>query len=263
MHNDNFFRFASALAIMIIGLLATWFIIEKINAQDGTATAPIVELPPDATTTNLAPKLNRLVLNSGPYTPTPDVMSSQDAYDRQSIRLILNGNFQTAQLHIVGTTTENGSHFLSLAYGNAGGILNAYRKSATTLNTTLTQQGGGIFTNQSPIDVTLDLLNPIQFASTATDYEKNQQTFKMINLWQSNLLPPTYISLLVAPFNEDGVYGGAQIISTFEYSCSEGYICQVATCPAGEFATVCMRDKFGADVARDWCRRSGHKNCSF
>lgn len=258
---NNILSFLSVLAIGV----ATVYVLSLISPSTAvkTATAPVVELPSNATTTNPEGNLTKLLLNTHPYTPSPDVLSSLDSYKAQSIRLILNGEFQDARLHIVGNVTEKGDHFFNIVYGNVGGTLNAYRQSPTTLNTTLTQQSGGVFTNDNPIDVTLDLLNPIQLAATRTEYEKNQQTSKMVNLWQSNLLPPTYISLLVVPFNEDGVYGGAQITSTFEYSCSAGHECQAAICPSGELATVCMRDKFGAYVAQDWCRRAGYKSCSF
>ncbi|KKT77016.1 MAG: hypothetical protein UW74_C0051G0005 [Candidatus Giovannonibacteria bacterium GW2011_GWC2_44_8] len=109
----------------------------------------------------------------------------------------------------------------------------------------------------------LDLFNPIQLSTTRGEYEKNQQTSKLINPWQSNLLPPTHISLLVAPFNEYGIYGGAQITLDLEYSCGTGSTCKAAICPAGQLTTVCLRDAFGAYAAKDWCKRAGYTSCSF
>ena len=255
---NNILSFAAVVAIGV----ATILVLSFITPDEETAIAPSVELPTNATSTPTA-NVSVLNLTSTPYTPTPDVLSNQDAYNTQSIRLILNGEFAKASLRIKGDVTEKGDHFLSLVYGNIGGTINAYRESGKKLNKTLTQQNGGVFNNEHPIDVSLDLLNPIPLSTTRAEYEKNQQTSKLVNPWQSNLLPPTHISLLVAPYNEDGAYGGASISLDLEYSCSIGSSCLAAICPAGQLTTVCLRDKFGTNAAKDWCRRAGYSNCSF
>ena len=234
------------------------------NPNQQTATTPVVESPSNIATTtpSIEDNVSKLILTPDPYTPSPDVLSNTDAYESQSIRLILNGSFNTARLHIGGVVTDKGNHFLNIVYGNVVGTINGYRSSAKKLNVSLTKENGGVFTSQSPINLKLDLLNPVRLSTTRTEYEQNQQTNKLVNLWQSNLLPPTYINLLVAPFNENGIVGGAQVTLTLEYTCATGYSCQVAVCPTGKI-TACMRDKFGADAARDWCRRAGYDNCSF
>ncbi|KKT61230.1 MAG: hypothetical protein UW55_C0035G0004 [Candidatus Giovannonibacteria bacterium GW2011_GWA2_44_26] len=251
----------SFLVIVAIGV-ATIYVLSWISPKEETATAPSVEVPTNATSTPIE-NVSVLHLVSKPYTPTKDVLSNPDAYKSQSIRLILNGDFEKASLRIKGEVTEKGDHFLSLVYGDVGGTINAYRESQTKLNKTLTQQSGGVFTDANPIDVMLDLFNPIQLSTTRGEYEKNQQTSKLINPWQSNLLPPTHISLLVAPFNEYGIYGGAQITLDLEYSCGTGSTCKAAICPAGQLTTVCLRDAFGAYAAKDWCKRAGYTSCSF
>lgn len=190
-------------------------------------------------------------------------MGDPKAYSLESIRLLLNGDFDSANLHIQGNVTEKGNHFLNLVYGNIAGTLYGNRLSVSTLNTTATKESGGVFTDQSPIDIKIDLLNPVQFSTTRAEFEKNQQTSKLVNLWQSNLLPPTFISLIAVPFRENGTLGGAEITSTLEYTCSEGKGCGAALCSAGKLITECLKDRFGIEAAKDWCKRAGYNNCSF
>jgi hypothetical protein len=206
--------------------------------------------------------LLKLVLTPQPYVVNSDVMSNSHSYQLYSTHLLLNGSFSIAQLYIHGDVIGLGKRFLYLNYGNVGGVINGVRFSVNTLNETQTMQDGGVFTSANPIDVRLDLLSTVQLATTKNEYANNQQTSKLVNLWQSNAPPPTYINLAVAPFNEYGVFGGASLQTEFDYQCTPNAKCEAIICSASKHVYDCMKDEFGKDAALKWCRTvtCDHKN---
>ena len=117
MNKKTLNNIASFIIVVVISVI-TIFILSKISPDNSiqTAIAPIVELPINATTTNVEISVSKLLLTLSPYTPSLDVLSNPEAYKSQSVRLILNGNFSLAKLHINGLVTEDGSHFLSIVY---------------------------------------------------------------------------------------------------------------------------------------------------
>ena len=227
------------------------------------ASAPETELPtvstPEAVSTV---NLKKLVLNQTPYVPSPNVAQDLAVYKKESIKLIMSGDFKQANLRIQGKVTEKGIHFLDFVFGSNVGALYGVRFSANKFNITATEQNGGIFTNASPIDVTLDLLNPVQLSTTQAEFQKNKQAMKNVNLLPSNPMPPTYFSYLVAPFNAKGKFRGAEVSSTLEYSCGHDGDCLAALCKADEPVAYCIRDIYGPEKAVEWCKSVGYA-CTF
>ena len=225
------------------------------------ASAPETDLP-SATTIEaiVEPKLKKLVLNEKPYYPNENVAKDPEIYKKESIKLIMSGGFKQLNLHIQGQVTEKGIHFLDFVFGSNVGALYGVRYSTSQLNTTATQQNGGVFTDQ--IDVKLDLLNPVQLSTTQGEFQKNKQATKLINLLPLNPMAPTYFSYLAAPFNSKGKFGGGSITSTLEYSCMHDDDCQAAICKVDEAVAYCMKDIYGVDKAIAWCKSVGYI-CSF
>jgi len=265
-----------AIVLFLVVVLLTFGIIQGIqlavqyvNAKYVTQTAVQTAKTPDvdlaqfaAATITPAASLKQLILNKD-YIATSDVASNQKSFRSESSHLILNGNFSQAVLHITGTVTAAGPHFLDIVYGRVAGTLFGVRISARNINSTLTQQNGGLFTSQSPIDLTIDLLNPVQLATTRGEFEKNGQGSKVVNLWTSNPLPPTYIPVLVAPYDANGNFGGARLSLSFEYSCEQDENCKGAICPVAKHIASCMKEEFGISAVNDWCRRAGYEVCSY
>jgi len=227
------------------------------------ASAPETELPTATTLEAVATvNLKKLVLNQTPYIPSPTVAQDPAVYKKESIKLIMSGDFKQANLHIQGKVTENGIHFLDFVFGSNVGALYGVRYSANKFNITATEQNGGIFTSASAINVTLDLLNPVQLSTTKAEFQKNKQAMKNVNLLPSNPMPPTYFSYLVAPFNAKGMFRGAEVSSTLEYSCVHGDDCLATLCKADEPVAYCIRDIYGSKKAMEWCISVGY-TCTF
>jgi hypothetical protein len=270
--NDVYGAIAMFFGVLILTILivqaAGWFF----DYLKGTfnhsqtiqvASAPETELPTASTLEAVSTRnLKTLVLNQTPYVPSPTVAQDLAVYRKESIKLIMSGDFKQANLHIRGKVTDKGIHFLDVVFGSNVGALYGVRYSANKFNITATEQNGGIFTNASAIDVTLDLLNPVQLSTTKAEFQKNNQAIKNVNLLPSNPLPPTYFSYLVAPFNAKGKFGGAEVSSTIEYSCVHDDDCLATRCSAKEPVAYCIRDIYGSEKALEWCKSVGYK-CSF
>ena len=176
------------------------------NIQE--ASTPIQDVPPETldTTSNIKDiKTRELIVK--PYTPSQNVFADQETYNKESLRLMLNGEFDIAQLHIKGTVKESGDHFLILNYGVVSGILNATRLSPNSIDLDLTRSRGGIFTNSETIDVVVNLMGQTILAATRSGFLLKRQGTISVNLWDANLMPPTITRVLVAPFNEKGNFG--------------------------------------------------------
>ena len=203
-------------------------------------------------------KIEILPLISSPYTPSKDVFSSIDIYKNESIVIALSGNFEKAELHVKGKVFDKGKHFISINYGNESGTFNATRLSEKSLDINSTEERGGIFTKDEPLDFKINLLGETTLATTKSEFELTKQVVKFVKLWDSNLLPPTVIRVLIAPFNEYGYFGGVTIEEiNFEYSCNNNNNnCGIVLCQKDKMFTECLTNNFGWSYAKSWCDRA-------
>lgn len=267
------FAFFGVLTITVVIIQAVGVLTDYVKVKFGLPTvansgvqiadAPVDLIPNASTAIGSSEQLKQLVLNNQPYTPSSTAATDKAVYQKEAIRLILNGDFEIAQLHITGVVNESGPHFLDLIFGKTAGTLYGVRYSSNTLNTTLTQQNGGVFTTSKPINITIDLLQPVQLSTTRTEYENTSAGSKVVKLWETSGLSPTFVSLLVAPFNQFGHFGGAKVQSTLEYKCKVDDDCKAALCSADEHVASCIKDKFGTPAANQWCQRYGTQPCHF
>ncbi len=256
----------TAILCGILGLLFVLWITGNVgrgtSPEVGTVTPPVVAIP-SSTVAGGASLATSTRLNSSPYQASSDVLTNSSTYKNEAIRLVLNGKFSIAQIHATGKVNEGGNHFIYFSYGTSGGVLNAARTSADSLNADLTTYLGGIFTKDKPIDLTIDLLGTTIIAPTKSEFLLNKQPTKGVDFWDSNSLPPTVIPFVIAPFNQSGTVGGATLDEVdFQYACSPGSACGVKTCPSGTFATACLKEYFGIQAAKDWCARAGLSECN-
>ena len=230
---------------------------EQTKDIEETAQAPLIDKPPK-TVLEVSEKpesFEILNLLSSSYLPSKNVMEKEN-YEKESVRLALSGDFDNARLHVKGTVINDGNHFILLNYDFESGILNAARLSVKNLDINLTQERGGIFTKNESIDFIIDLMGKTVLATTKTEFESTKQIVKFVKLWDTHLSPPTVVKILIAPFGEDGVFGGAIINEiNFEYVCKKGFPCEAKICSSGKMITECLKDAFGFPAAKNWCDR--------
>lgn len=258
---------AIAVVLNLVGLAFDWiraYLGVPQIVQEEQIVTPQNDIPPIIPEDIVQPSkpLNVFPIISSVYTPLQDAFSDLGIYQRESFRIVLNGNFQKAQLHIAGKVINGGRHFLSIKYGSVGGLLNAVRATADTLDFNLTKARGGIFTKDVPIDVLVNLMGETALATTRAEFSLNQQLLKFVNFWNENYLPPTDIRMYVGAFNERGEWGEIVIEKLdFEYSCEQEGGCSVKSCPIGKKVTECLTNNFGITAAKSWCERTKATGC--
>jgi len=223
--------------------------------------APNVDEPTVAGETK---EYESVVLLNKAYIPSQDVYTNN--YNKESIRLALNGEFDDAYFEVTGSVFGSGRHFLSFNFDSISGVLNAMRKSKNEIDLDQTKILGGVFVGGVPIQVKVSLLDNIVLSSTKEEFDSLGGK-KTISLWSEMLKKPalntpTIVPFLFAPFNEYGQYGGAKIEKIeFKFVCKQGSPCGAGVCENDKKYTECLKNLFGIEAAKSWCDRSREKGC--
>lgn len=241
--------------IVVVSALLFFKIISWLE-KSNDATAPMNDAPPIVDNSKIITK----ELFAGLYVPSHNVYD-ESVYDKEALKIAINGSFESVILHFQGAVGKNGDHFISLNFGNESGILNAVRKAANQLDISASKQKGGLIEKESIFDIKVDLIGETSMATTRSEFQQTLQPTKVISLWSKmGIMPPTVTRLLIAPFGTNGIYGGAEIKSIkVNYICKENSPCDIATCPANTMTTKCLQDLYGEQAMKSWCSRS--KKC--
>lgn len=221
---------------------------------------PVTDTPPNIAVPPATPKQHTTPIYEKPFTPDRKVFQDSAIF-RSEVKLVLfKGDFSRAELHIYGSVFGSGPHFLYLVYGNDTGILNGVRYSVNQLNVDQTKKNGGVFTKDSGIDTSFDLMSNAQFATTNSEFESSKQYTKPANLWKDNIPPPTVVRFLAAPLDASGNFSGAAISADIVYSCAQEEKCKAYVCKSGLVATQCIANDpdLGPKVAKSWCIKAGY-----
>lgn len=261
-----FWKLTVFVTVIVVTFVITFFLLNFSNTvfhwtisaiNKPQATLPQIDTPPVSTEEAVKPEQHTLPLYKVPYVPTVDVLSNKASYISQSRKVLLSGDFDVAELHIVGNVIEPGQHYLFLVYGSISGILNGFRSGSDALDVNQTMKNRGVFTNEHPIDLAIDLMGSTSLATTRADFKSSGVAARSHSLWKENQHPPAVVNVLVVPLNAYGSYGGAAIKVDFVYQCSIGKSCDAEICPADKVATQCLKEKVGVEAAKDWCERAG------
>ena len=252
-----FLAIATFLILVTASAYGFLFTIDLLETEN-TAEVPENELPP---LNEILPNFRKIQLLNAPYIPSKNIYSDLNTYEKEAIRLLLDGAFTHASLIINGQVVNEGNHFLSVNFGTESGVINAVRNSSNTLDIKATGQKGGLFDKESNIKLKIDLMQEASMATTKNEFQSTLQGTKLIKLWDKiGLEPPTITKVLVAPFGEQGIYGGASIESIeFEYACKDSSKCTVDICTEDKKTTQCLLEKAGQEAVNSWCSRS--KKC--
>ena len=255
---------------ILLTLLGVWYIFfykEQPNIvisipgnETATATIPAIDKPgPEFSPAETENKTTgNLIFN--PYVPSKNVYTSD--YNKELIRLALDGNFKSAKILMKGKIIEPGKHFLSFNFDSVSGVLDGSRKSVNLLDVDATQELGGVYQGDSAIEVDIDLFSDTILSTTKDEFIETKRPSKIVNLWDLVGETPSVINFLFAPFNEQGVYGGIRIDSIeFLYTCEKDQKCSVERCANDELYTVCLKNNFGLNAAIEWCDRTRVVGC--
>lgn len=237
----------SIFAMVIIAALVFGFVVDRLQkrntAETPIDTAPIVIQVPQG------PNLTLVSLLKDDYTPSADVFSNLDTYKRESIKLALTGEFAIAELKVSGTVLDDEENFVMINFGSETGILNGVRIAKDRIDISETNERGGLFTRDLPIEFVIDLLGSTSLATNNDQFINTRQGSKVITFWNYLLQPPpTVARLLIAPFDKFGKYGNAKIESIeLRYFCEKGSPCNAGVClPNGqESESKCINRLFG------------------
>ena len=246
-----------ALFVLTI-LLSVWVILQivKISEKSNIAEVPDIEIPklseiekPDLNTlkVDLIKSTDNYVITSDPY--------SSDNYKKMSRYLGLIGDFEFAKLIVNGSLPNNNDHFLSINIGSVSGVYNAVRKSSDGLDISLTKENQGLFNKDNPINIKIDLLGQQTLSTTRKEFLETRETTKLVKLWDAikpQTPKPSVSTILIAPFNKEGIYSGTINTLTFEYKCKEGKSCNAVLCGNDILFSQCINNNFGSNAKNVW-----------
>lgn len=236
-----------ALVVLVSSFVVYEYLLPSGNKGVGTtAIAPDDEEPPEPINQG-QPQLEELSreLLDGPYRPTNEVYGAN--YESESLKLALEGEFETLRLAASGTIEDKKIHFVSIAIGEESGTLNSVRSSSEGININASRDLGGVFEVDDGIRFTVNLLGETILATTGPEFEETNQPTKIVTFWDAiTPQPPTVTRVVVAPFNENGKFEGVRVDSiTVLYSCKENGACKVDLCPVEELESDCIGRAFG------------------
>lgn len=192
-------------------------------------------------------------LLSSPYEP-PKQPFSKDEYAKMPF-IVYSGTFSGAILHIKGSVTSEGAHYLMFNFNNVTGIINGARSAANRLDVKKTKELGGFFSDN--IESHINLMNATLGTSSKTYLEtggKGIESYRFIH----NENPVSVAHLFVIPVSHSGQYGGGVIDSLeLEYWCSSENTCKVHPCKAGQLETECIKENYDDKTMKDWRLRTG------
>ncbi|MBI2068641.1 MAG: hypothetical protein HYT67_00835 [Candidatus Yanofskybacteria bacterium] len=248
------------IVLFIVLVLFTGWVLRTIvlrTSQVPTATLPPNDEVPTISPTPLIDIQSLSLLGSASYSPSPNIYSDSSVYDKESIRLALNGKFETAKIVVDGNVIGDGPHMISVNFSTESGVLNGVRNSANSIDLKQTEGRGGVFTKDHAIKFVVNLLGNTSLATSNKEFSVTKQLTKDIKFWDFlKQPPPTVARVLIAPFNESGVYGGATITKIdFQYTCANGSYCGAGVCDYGELESKCIKRNFG-DSAEAFYKKS-------
>lgn len=250
---------AALLTVLGMVIAAAWLFVQLADyfKRKDFASAPAQDGPPQidyqASTTI---EYKGLALLTNPLTIPADIYSNSATYAKYATKLALVGEFGDARLVVRGTIEDGRRKFVSVNIGTESGVLNAVRQGLDSLSILESSKKGGIFADG--INFSVDFFGETALATTRDEFRLERQGTKIVKFWNFVVPPPpTVVRVLIAPFGEDGVYGGARIDSlVFEYACEEGKACQADKCDDSDLFSVCLKEKFGNEAMRSWVESS-------
>ena len=182
-------------------------------------------------------------INDNPYT---------DFYNN-SFKIAVRGEFRYLYLEVDGDILDNQPKLVSVAIDKISGILNGVRSGINRLDIDATKQKGGVFYDK--INFKIDLLGDTFISSSNEELISEKSLTKRVVFWDDTIAPPpSTFRFLVAPLNEQGVYGNVNINSIkLKYKCEQVGGCESTLCNKDELTTVCLSRSFGIEAAKEWC----------
>lgn len=242
---------ALAIFMAILGMFLMFYWFLPLSFPEETAEAPVQEMP----ITETGAQVHTIPVLSEKYIPLKNPFE-KSAFDKAPT-IVMRGEFESASMHIKGTILGEGDRFLIFNFNGEGGLIKAVRSAVNKINLTETKRRGGVFSNDNPIDVSLDLMTD-SLGTIGSEYAKTQLGSRIFN-FIDDIQQPTVTQLLVIPFKVNGEYGGASIDELkIQYTCKAEGGCEIHTCSSQKLYTECLNEYFGPEVMREWMNRYGY-----
>src|SRR3989344_1161884 len=240
--------------------LSVWVILRiiRLSEQSNIAEVPENEMPPISNEVKPQPKTKtvELIKPTDNYILVNDPYKN-DNYEKMSKGLGLIGDFEIARLIVKGSLPTNDDYFLSINIGSVSGVYNAVRKSSDGLDISITKENQGVFSQDQPINIKIDLFGQQTLATTRKEFLATRETTKLVRLWDA-IKPQTPVpsvnQILIAPFDKKGFYSGTINSLVFEYKCKDEKSCQAVLCANDIFASQCINDNFGSYAKDTWVK---------
>lgn len=247
-----------AIISIFIGVTLTFIIQNRSHGGDNNINvqAPDINVPANVNTPAVEDFQKFSI--SDPYTI---YSNPYDDYSNNAFRLAIEGQFKDLFFDVNGVITDGQQKFVSLNFGLTSGILNAVRQNENHLDYEKTLAQRGVFT--SYVDFSLNLLTPATLATSKDEFLSTKKQSKSVIFWDSISPTPNVFTMLIAPFNANGSYGGVAIERIeLRYRCDGSKdSCRIALCNKEDLFTACLEKKFGKKAAIDWCERTQQPGC--
>lgn len=243
-----------ALAIYAVTLLIDRGL-EKNTAASPDISPPVVITPHEPSDATMEKELREIKLIDPEHAMTISGNPYEKSqYENNAKKLALTGDFSVARLKLVGVLPNELEHFLSVNVGTESGVLNAVRNSYSGLDIVQTQERQGVFSSSNPINITIDLMDMVPLATTASEFANERRSSKLVRFWDFIEPPPPTPSvnyILAAPFNKNGIYDGEIRLMSFEFACASPG-CDANICNSDESPYSCVERVFGETAANEY-----------
>lgn len=243
------------LTISIISFfILAKFIVPYIQIQFFTvANTPSIDIPNTPSFTGSILTTSEIL--DSPYIPPTNPFEKTE-YSKVP-RVVYGGTFKSAKLIIRGSILTPNNYFLILNFANNGGIIHAVRASMTQLDVGKTATLGGMFTQDSGINTSVNLMSDT-LGTIQSEFQRTNlgsHIFNFLSTKQKSDVSP----IIAIPFSNNGQYGGAVISSIqIQYSCQNQGSCLIKKCENSKLYSECIKEAFGVQEYNQWIK--DHKN---
>lgn len=168
-------------------------------------------------------------------------------------RIVYRGPFSEIRLTATGTLSSQ-ERFFIFSFNNDTGILDGIRTASNKIIPS--EKKRAKIDANGHFSITIDLLDE-KLGTSSKYFEAVKTGSKDFHFIPKNS-PADSAKILLAPFNNNGEYGGMINSMAVEYSCAgEDLKCKVELCLPNEKTTACIARSLSGKEASEWRQRTG------
>lgn len=169
-------------------------------------------------------------------------------------RIIFRGPFSEIKLTATGTLATKEPNFFIFGFNNETGIIDGFRTARNKISPS--EEKKSVIDENGNFMVSVNLFSE-KLGTSSKEFEVTSAGTRDFHFIQKNN-PADSAKILLAPFNNNGQYGGTLDSLTIEYLCiEEDEGCKVEKCLPNEKTTECLTRFFSPKEAEAWRQRTG------